>query len=810
MKNTVGDPSDSKSEKYRLKTLPRRTCWPNDMDQIALSDLVNPAYGTLSSRVETIARGKWYQAYTEWISPSMRSSADYDYTMKLGGLGLRNDVNAASPWPTAGEPVWLLGPGYMVYDPDYILGTYWLDNPNGVSAPSSFCAAGKSTTVVLPWLNLIADMDGDGDTSDDINNTDEDAAPGLVLPVSPVRRKLVMQCKPAMLWDGSVELVASKTGTGHVKIYEGSGTTPIIDTDGGFSTPNFHIWSLSTSQRFSDISAIELWIEAVDISSAAGDIRLELSYGPPSGSAAMAVGDPDTGLPLCKPDTVLITVAKVDLLQAGFDAKVGTDEIDMKKTGTDWTQPVNLYASGGDTDIVDPVWRDADLDNAPEAPDPVCFRKCTVPKIAGEGKTKLKIMPNLGTATIAAKIKVEATAVCTHTKAGDFEPNTVWADNLVFGPADVVLTGDTIDVPGTIAEASKTVGAKVDNFIYKMKWKISLDGGTTYSDFQDMEQQVLVTSTSSKPDYCSDPSPAYPPFTWATLIATARRMVWACNAGRSGSDKSDLPDIVANYIHDNPKFSLDQGTQLWNPFEHLDENTKGDCIRLANLSSTALRLLGIDARPHRAWCVMVNTVDAGNKETWGWRRSQINTFNASWYLAFDDNCFEGFFYVAAIDDPYTAGVYPRDAWVVHPRKHASLPASKARYLPIKVIEELGTINSLPNLCWFDDTNPSCPDINWSPSGSISGVEPINPCTTWTPNHSDDAEYSIVYTKTAMAKTLKLGAGVSQPTAGDGLYTLPCGSPAGSISVMVTDSALPSADATARIQICPARHRATVP
>ena len=239
------------------------------------------------------------------------------------------------------------------------------------------------------------------------------------------------------------------------------------------------------------------------------------------------------------------TVFKVDLLQMGLDAKTPENEITLKKQGVDWSD--DKYAWVGDSTISDPVWIDSDLDDYPENPEPVCFKKGSVPKIVGGGKTKFKVQPDLGSSTVAAKLKIVATAT------GDGG----YAEDLEFGPLDIALTGNLVDVPEIVEANGKTVGGKVNNFNYDMKWSLSLDGGTTWFDFQDMTQQILVTCDTPKDDYCSDIETGWTtlPYTWSELSVTAKRMDWACEAGAYGSDASDLPDTIQSFIYTNPGFS---------------------------------------------------------------------------------------------------------------------------------------------------------------------------------------------------------------------------------------------------------------
>jgi hypothetical protein len=211
---------------------------------------------------------------------------------------------------------------------------------------------------------------------------------------------------------------------------------------------------------------------------------------------------------------------------------------------------------------------------------------------------------------------------------------------------------------------------------------------------------------------------------------------------------------------------------------------------------------------HRAFTVQIGTVDPNDSNTWGWVPRKNHKYHDDWYLAFQYNTFEGFFYIGDYFPPIS-GNYPTTGWTFGQTtdwtRTISISAGKEKYLPIKIIQDL----PITYLRWV---NPALlqldADIEWKPNQSISGIElQPPPLLTWSPNVADDGEYSIEYNKTA--NTLKLHDGAAQAVV-NGINTLTSSSPAGSIKVYVTVNDLPTVNATGTVRIVPARTPASVP
>jgi len=503
-------------------------------------------------------------------------------------------------------------------------------------------------------------------------------------------------------------------------------------------------------------------------------------------------------------DTVQLHVVKADLIQLGLDAETSDDEIALRKDGVDWAD--DAYTSAGDTDIHDPIWVDQDTNDVAECEDPVCFKRWAVPKIVGT-KTKLRVAPVLQGTPIPAKLKV--TAVPKDPDKGD---PAVDAPRLVFGPADVVLSSKTITLPSMLPAGGGEVGTKVDRFDYHMRWEISLNGGTVWHEFQEMDQPVMVVSATPLTDYCSDVGGALP-YDWNPLHVTAVRMDWACKAGRGGTDADDLPGRVQKAIEADPGFS--GSYHFENPFRQLDERRPGDCISVANLAATALRLLGVNGRPAKAYCV--HHVDLAHCGWLGVVHPRHRAGNDVWRLGFlapNPNKFEGFFYLGD-EDPHGSGNYPLRAWTIGPTSstftaEATVGEGKGKYLPVEVIKTIGVdllrwIRHEPGLPGDFDVMP---DVAWWLGLEIPGVSPDPVCTTWSADLSDDYEYDVVYD--SAARTLRLHDGPEQPITADNWYILSSANPSGSVRVSVDVSDLPTSSTNGVLSIWPARRQIDVP
>lgn len=230
---------------------------------------------------------------------------------------------------------------------------------------------------------------------------------------------------------------------------------------------------------------------------------------------------------------------------------------------------------------------------------------------------------------------------------------------------------------------------------------------------------------------------------------------------------------------------------------------RGDCITLANLAATALRLVGTNACPGRAFCNNSNSVDAS--ETWGWTM-RIHPVHDNWLLGYPDNNFEGYFYYGVANPPSSSN-FPAKGWTVWPVTNATMAAGKEKFLPTAILSNV----PVGQLQWRMVAATNGPDVEWSSNGvnAISGVlvdqDPVgNHCTNWTVGA--DGPYPIGWE--ASSSNLTLNGGTSVNITYSGSHSLSCSN--GSILVYTTLIELPDNTQTGTVSIVPARMLAPVP
>lgn len=505
-------------------------------------------------------------------------------------------------------------------------------------------------------------------------------------------------------------------------------------------------------------------------------------------------------------DTCTVTVIKLLVSQLGFDCTDGDKKVPLKKTGAG-SYTNTTYSEDGNTSIFDPVWTDANLDAIPDLnpPDPVCFLPGAVSKIAGT-VSKLKIQPNLGGSTLDCKLRVLATP----------QGNAGIVENVTFGPVDLTLSSAQIDLPEMVASSNVTVGSVVNNFNYAMHWQLSTDGGATWPyEFEVITQRVFVAYSAPMTNYCSGDLDSFSlPYTWSGLACTAKRMDWATTNGM-GCTGDELISKVAGAINAEPGFDIN--TNFSNPFTQLDTPDPSqqkiccpaDCISLANLAATALRLLGTNARPCKAFCN--NSVDTNNSATWGWNARFIHPVHTNeWFLGYPGNNYEGFFYIGD-ENPLASSNFPSKGWTVGPSNNCvTTDSTNKQYLPIYILQAPGVMPGGSQLQWQSTNNleGNLPDVQWT-SNNISGVlvdqDPVGKhCTNWFVGA--DGPYPIGWD--AVSSNLTLDNGTTVNVSSYDYYTLPCSN--GSISAYTSLIALPTNSQTGTVSIVPARSLAPLP
>ena len=551
---------------------------------------------------------------------------------------------------------------------------------------------------------------------------------------------------------GTIDLVSSSNGAGEVRFRD----------DG-----NNIITSLTVADALDDQK--HFWVEGITVSNAVADVTVTATLK----DAGDQTLDSDT-------DTVTVIEVHLDLKQTGVGCTTGGGAIAMRKNGSD-AYTNDTYASGGDRDISNPLWIDANYNDTPETEDPVCLLKEKTAKLV-DSFIKVNVDPNMA---LTVKIKVEGVP------AG--HAGTV--SNVVFGPNDVNLSQGAQNVTITTLNGNANVGTVVNNFEYDLTWKYSVDGGTIWHSFQDSEQKVFVLLDAPLAGYAGNIGGGNPISVGTTLQRTAKRIDWAATVCE-GKNAANIEPGAAGYVNSNYTFSTTANSYHTNPFSSLDTGTKWDCISQASLAATALRINGVDARPARAYS-QYKVVPATNT-TWGWV-VKSHPLNAGWFLGYFGNNFEGYFHIGPFVKWTT---FPSKGYTVVPRADCPADAGKEKYLPIYILNAAGGAT----LTWrFGGADKE--DVAWKPGDTpISGVTVQAYGATWTADDTKDGDYNVAWDKDA--STLKLDTGAAVSISGDGQYTLTCTH--GSIKVDVVEASLPGADDNADVRIVPARTQASVP
>ncbi|MBU0714074.1 MAG: hypothetical protein KJ964_01790 [Verrucomicrobia bacterium] len=472
-------------------------------------------------------------------------------------------------------------------------------------------------------------------------------------------------------------------------------------------------------------------------------------------------------------DQVSLAVVKVELMEVGFS---GSGEHSLKKTGSDtWTN--DTYVSEGDTTITDPVWKDANLDgdvqDAGDTDDPVCFTRESSPTI----QAKFKVSPSLTLTAVPFSATLHAGAV------------------------SILNYSANVNISGTEVSVTFTTPDQLPNQVFNGTWTIDfacdiagltgIESGssahkafimyatpkTTYYDISDNYNPVSMALTAKRANIASE---------WANTEATTNEIATTCDSGVGAK-----LGFAYNYTN--------------NPFVALDIGGGWDCISWGNIAATACRLLGVEAHPYRAWCH--NNIVTTNSSTWGWQ-IQYHLYHhpdsgeASWFLGYPDNNFQGFFYVGQLD--VSAGVFPSDGWSVG--HYITAESGKENYLPIYVIQTFAGVGGMLQWKVADLGSGNAPISEWQPNSEISGIT-IDPFPdSSSPDLADDGTYNINWNVSAY--TLQFNNGSNITVTADGNYILP--SAVHDIRVIVTTNSLPSTNESGNVRVVPPHYLATIP
>jgi hypothetical protein len=489
-------------------------------------------------------------------------------------------------------------------------------------------------------------------------------------------------------------------------------------------------------------------------------------------------------------DTDDALVAALDLTQLGFGSTNG-GYVTMKKKGDD-SYTNDTYATEGDRDIANPVWVDADWDNTPETDDPVCFTINKKPKLVN---LQLKVDPAVGAGN-SATVNVKALA----TPAGAAGSLA----KVTFGPEKATIAGTGTSSTIASLNGEDTVGSTVNNFTYNIKVSVSGDL-VNWVEIQALTQKVFVLLNQPLPDYADSINGDNPISVSTTFARTAKRIDWATEVCK-GKTSANIETGAVAYIREHPGFAY---IHYPNPFANLDSGSKSDCISLANLAATALRLNGVDARPSRAFS-QYKVVSTDN-QTWGWV-IKLHPKTAGWHLGYEGNNYEGYFYIGEFRE---WDRFPSKAYFVAPVPIVNYSVTTdnvknlPKYLPILVLKKAAS-STLRWRRYGDEFDK--PDVAWKPGDTpIAGVTLDEYGATWTSDDTKDGDYTMeaqIDEWNEFPPTLKLDTGDAVEIESDGPYTLTCTH--GSIKINVTLTGLPEADTSANVRIVPARTQADVP
>ena len=127
--------------------------------------------------------------------------------------------------------------------------------------------------------------------------------------------------------------------------------------------------------------------------------------------------------------------------------------------------------------------------------------------------------------------------------------------------------------------ADTNLPVKVDVINHSINWSVNF-GGT----------MCVTTSSGPHKVYVTWGNPGTGP--------TLKRMDWACGNAQGATSITTAAEDFKDIISVNPGYDRDNlGNNTWNTnsWQFLDSNQRGDCITLAALACTGLRMIGIPA-----------------------------------------------------------------------------------------------------------------------------------------------------------------------------------------------------------------------
>jgi predicted outer membrane repeat protein len=333
----VGDPSGSGSETYEIS-------FSNDFETVIEMNMVT---GMVQTYEHAFLKGMIYTNRVDHGDTDGTSdcgtSPDYDYSARIEDL------------PVSTNEAWTSGPGFMIHDPDRILGTHYT-----ADCTSDFAATNGSGYAILYVLltDLDVDIDGDGNFDELGDDIAEDDAPGKLVCVNwdddntnstadyldstydTNENDLVamrLDIGPASLDIGTVVLEITE-GTNFISVWTNrfKGGSPLIGV-GASSSTNWTVGSGGDITDLGDFPYTNLWVEGITNSSEAGDVEVVLSYESTNGLA-------------CSSDSVRFTVINPRLVP-NYDRDDAIDSDDENRLATNET--FHFWINNDDESSVD-------------------------------------------------------------------------------------------------------------------------------------------------------------------------------------------------------------------------------------------------------------------------------------------------------------------------------------------------------------------------------------------------------------------------------------------------------------------------
>jgi hypothetical protein len=449
-------------------------------------------------------------------------------------------------------------------------------------------------------------------------------------------------------------------------------------TANGTPTGGTYSWSVGTGLTLQNVSGAQATIQATSIGTSSVNVAYTVAGGgTASGSATVNVVAPKL----------------VSVLWGGAGKQA------IVKVNTDWTQdpldcpgldeanPCPGYGTAKETTAIgtssSPEWQDPNGDGAPTVTDPVAYVMGSTPMVQ---QAQIMMSPNL---SLTAMVKVD---ICYFDDIG-----CAPYPGLAFNPAAVNFQSGVGNVQ---LQTTGALPSYIVNDVVQLTWRISFDGGSTYTQFAQSIHDIFTifaSSLTTSGDYWVTSLPA--PWPSQLLAVTAARLNYAtrvlsksCQGGANGCLAQDqaivnaIVDSIADFPGPDFATSYAMSPIYGNYWMMLDgSGVAADCISLAGIAGLVLSEIGIQADSHFAFPTGVQPEKLGDKDlTDAVNQTPDKTENGVdlkfVYLTTANNCEndgEGFLRATV-----SVGGIPTDmAWAVWPDLGSMTPVSASAVTP---------------------------------------------------------------------------------------------------------------------------------